>query len=173
MTFVEALGAQNGQTIVEALGGQKGERFEEIMEKKEITISDNPLAALALDFTIADSVDLLGKKASDLQTSMTVDGSGKVTGTSKYVTGYTGFSSKTEEQKGNYAAFHLAVGDLVIGTSVSIKCNGVALDPDGLFVMRFQDGVKSAKAVVTASKDGHESFTRVFDFSDVVRQSAS
>ena len=45
MTFVEALGGHNGQTVVEALGGQKGERFEEIMAKKEITVSDNPLSA--------------------------------------------------------------------------------------------------------------------------------
>ena len=173
MTFVEALGGQNGQTIVEALGGQKGERFEEIMAKKEITVSDNPLAALAMDFDIAVDTDLLGKVVGDLQSNMAVDADGHVTGTSKYVTGYTGYSSKASEKKGNFVAFHVAVGDLVIGTSVNIKCNNVSLDPDGLFVMRFVDGAKKQKAIITASKDGHESFTRMFDFSDVVRQSAS
>lgn len=40
MTFVEALGGQNGQTIVEAMGGSKGDRFEDVMSKKEITVSD-------------------------------------------------------------------------------------------------------------------------------------
>lgn len=173
MTFVEALGGQNGETIIEALGGQKGERLYEVMAKKEITISDNPLAALAMDFDIAADTDLLGKFVTDLQADMAVDGQGKVTGTSKWVTGYTGFSGKKAEQKGNYAAFHISVGDLVIGTSVSVKVNNVSLDPDGLFVMRFKDGVKTGKAIVTAFADGHEPFTRVFDFSDVVRQSAS
>lgn len=40
MTFVEALGGQNGQTIVEAMGGKSGERFEEVMAVKEITVTD-------------------------------------------------------------------------------------------------------------------------------------
>ena len=173
MTFVEALGGQNGQTIVEAMGGQKGERFEEIMAKKEIAVSDNPLAALALDFDIAVDTDLLGKVVGDLQADMAVDGQGHVTGTSKYVTGYTGFSSKKPEQKGNYAAFHISVGNLTIGSGVTVKVNNVPLTDDGLFIMRFVDGSKTQKAMVTASKEGHESFSKLYDFSDVVRQSAN
>lgn len=173
MTFVEALGGQNGQTIVEAMGGSKGDRFEDIMAKKEITVSDNPLAALAMDFDIADSVDLLGKKASDLQTDMAVDGQRKVSGTSKYVTGYTGFSSKTAERKGNYMAFHISVGELVIGTNVTVKANNVTMDPDGLMVIRFKDDIKNGYVYVTASADGHPSVTKIFDLASVVRQAAS
>ena len=172
MTFVEALGGQNGNTIIETLGGQKGNTLDEVMAVKEITVADNPLGALALDFDIGEEVDLLGKVVGDLQSDMTVE-RGNVTGTSKYVTGYTGFSSKKAEQKGNYAAFHISVGDLVIGTSVTVKVNGVALDPDGLFVMRFVDNKKKAIALVTAFKDGHKSVTKEYDFSDVVRQAAS
>ena len=40
MTFVEALGGQNGQTIIEALGGQKGNTLDEVMAVKDITITD-------------------------------------------------------------------------------------------------------------------------------------
>ena len=40
MTFVEALGGQNGQTIIEALGGQKGNTLDEVMAVKNITITD-------------------------------------------------------------------------------------------------------------------------------------
>ena len=173
MTFVEALGGQNGQTIIEALGGQKGNTFDEVMAVKEIEINDNPLAALAMDFDISDSVDLLGKKASDLQEDMAVDGHGKVTGTSLYVTEYTGFSGNPDEQQGNYVAFHISVGELVIGTNVTVKVNNVTLDPDGLFVMIFREGSKNPKAIITASADGHKSFTKIFDFSSVVKEPAS
>ena len=173
MTWVEAIGGKNGQTIIEAMGGKKGERLEDVMLEKEITISNNPLAALAMDFDIADSVDLLGKVASDLQTDMAVDAFGKVTGTSKYVTGYTGFSGKAAERKGNFVALHISVGELVIGTNVTVKINGVTMDPDGLHVMRFKDDSKTPKAIVTASAEGHAAVTKVFDFSAVTRQSAS
>ena len=172
MTYVEALGGKNGQTIIEAMGGKKGERLDSVARRKEISISDNPLAALAMDFDISDSVDLLGKVASDLQENMAVDFAGKVTGTSKYVTGYTGWSGKKSEQKGNYVALHISVGELVIGTNVTVKINGTTMDPDGLHVMRFKDDQKGGLAYVTASADGHESVTKVFDFGGVVKQSA-
>lgn len=174
MTFVEALGGHNGETLMEKLGGHNGDMLHEVMAKKEVTIADNPLAAIAMDFDISDLTDLFGKKASDLQENMAVDNaSGQVTGTSKYVTGYTGFSSKKAEQKGNFCVFHIAVGSLVIGTSVTVKVNGVTLDPDGLFVMRFKDGSKTARAVVTAEKDGHPTYQKEFIFNKVVRQAAS
>lgn len=171
-TIMEALGGYGGQTIVEVLGGQKGETIADVIDSKEVTIVDNPMNAIAMDFNIGSEVDLLGKVVGDLQSDMVVNGNGKVTGTSKYVTGYTGFSSKKSEQKGNYVAFHISVGELVIGTNVTVKVNGVTMDPDGLHVMIFKDDQKSAKAHVTASADGHKSVTKTFDFSDVVRQSA-
>lgn len=172
MTIMEALGGQSGNTIVEVLGGQKGETIADVLNAKEITIADNPMAALAMDFDIGSEVDLLGKVVGDLQSDMAVDAHGKVTGTSKYVTGYTGFSGTKSEQKGNYVAFHISVGELVIGTNVTVKANGVTMDPDGLFVMRFKDDQVSGKAYITASADGHKSVTKIFDFSNVVRQSA-
>lgn len=169
MTFVESLGGHNGQTVFEVLGGHNGDMLHEIMATKEIEIEDNPLSDLAMDFDIGGSVDLLGKVVGDLQSDMRVDGC-KIRGTSKYVTGYTGFSGDTKEQEGNYVAFHISVGDLVIGTSVTVKVNGVTMDPDGLHVMRFRDGSKNPKAIVTAIKDGHTSITKTFDFTSVMRE---
>ena len=171
-TIMEALGGKNGQTIVKALGGKDGQIIADVISSKEITIADNPLAALAMDFDIADSVDLLGKKASDLQEDMAVDVTGKVTGTSKYVTEYTGFSGDPAEQEGNYVAFHISVGELVIGTNVTVKVNGVTMDPDGLHVMIFREGSTHPKATVTASADGHKTITKTFDFSGVVKEPA-
>lgn len=171
-TIMEALGGQGGQTIMEVLGGQGGQTIADVINEKEIDIKDNPLAALAMDFDIPDSIDLLGKVASDLQEDMTVDVAGKVTGTSKYVTGYTGFSGDPAEQEGNYVAFHISVGELVIGTNVTVKVNNVTMDPDGLHVMIFRDSSKNPKAIVEASADGHKTIKKVFDFTEVVRMPA-
>ena len=171
-TIMEALGGKNGQSISEVLGGKNGQTIADVISEKEIDIKDNPLAALAMDFDISDSIDLLGKVASDLQENMIVDATGKVTGTSKYVTGYTGFSGDPAEQEGNYVAFHISVGELVIGTNVTVKVNNVTLDPDGLFVMIFRDGSKNPKAIVEASADGHKTIKKVFDFTKVIRMPA-
>lgn len=171
-TIVEALGGNPGETIVEALGGSNGETISEVIEEKEIIINDNPLAALAMDFDISDSVDLFGKVASDLQSNMAVNSIGKVTGTSKYVTGYTGFSGNPEEQQGNYVAFHISVGNMVIGTDVTVEANGVTMDPDGLYVMIIREGTTHPKAIVKASANGHKTISKVFDFTDVVKEPA-
>ena len=171
-TIMEALGGKGGQTIMEVLGGQGGQTIADVISEKEIDIKDNPLAALAMDFDISDSIDLLGKVASDLQEDMIVNAAGKVTGTSKYVTGYTGFSGDPAEQEGNYVAFHISVGELVIGTNVTVKVNNVTMDPDGLHVMIFRDGSKNPKAIVEASADGHKTIKKVFDFTEVVRMPA-
>lgn len=171
-TIMEALGGNSGQTIMEALGGNSGQTIAEVISEKEIDIKDNPLAALAMDFDISDSIDLLGKVASDLQEDMIVDATGKVTGTSKYVTGYTGFSGDPAEQEGNYVAFHISVGDLVIGTNVTVKVNGVTMDPDGLHVLIFREGSTHPKAIVEASANGHKTISKVFDFTYVVKEPA-
>lgn len=157
---------------MEVLGGGNGQTIADVISEKEIDIKDNPLAALAMDFDIPDSIDLLGKVASDLQEDMFVGVAGKVTGTSKYVTGYTGFSGDPAEQEGNYVAFHISVGELVIGTNVTVKVNNVTMDPDGLHVMIFRDSSKSPKAIVEASADGHKTIKKVFDFTNVVRMPA-
>lgn len=52
--------------------------------------------------------DLLGKKAADLQSNIVVnDKAMNISGTLKHVTGYTGFSSKPDEQSGNYIALNV------------------------------------------------------------------
>ena len=57
---------------------------------------------------ITGNDDLLGKKAADLQSNIVIDNKTMtVSGTLKHVTGYTGFSSKVEEQSGNYIALNI------------------------------------------------------------------
>ena len=84
---------------------------------------------LSVDADIEDSVDLLGKKASDLQKDVFID-DGKVFGTIKYVKGYTGFSGRADEQQGYYLVLHYESEG-----ADSIKVNGVTLDNDGLHIL--------------------------------------
>ena len=84
---------------------------------------------LSVDADIEDSVDLFGKKASDLQKGVFID-DGKVFGTVKYVKDYTGFSGNPKEQQGYYLVLHYECED-----ADSIKVNGVTLDDDGLHIL--------------------------------------
>lgn len=84
---------------------------------------------LSVDADIEDSVDLLGKKASDLQNGVFID-DGKVFGTIKYVNGYEGFSGNPKEQQGYYLVLHYESDG-----ADSIKVNGVTLDDDGLHIL--------------------------------------
>lgn len=109
----------------------------------------NPLDGLTVDFDIASDTDLLGKVVSDLQDSM-VNANGVITGNSHYVTDYTGFSSKTDEQQGNYVALHVSVPGMTIGQDgLAIKVNNSSLDSDGLIVLILKNSTKPIKVVAT------------------------
>lgn len=79
------------------------------------------------------------------------------------MTGYTGFSGKASERKGNYLALHCTAEE---GATITVELiNGtvghpVTLDPDGLIILRIAD--KDTQSVrVVASKDG-ESNTNTY-----------
>ena len=148
------------KNVIIALGGNptKGniaDLLDEFAEAKE------PLFGLKVDAEIADSVDLLGKTASDLQEGITVGKDGKISGKLKYVTGYTGFSGDPDEQKGHYLALHVYVPDVEGVTIVYKGAQTVTLDPDGLHVIIVKNASKTF--TFTASKDGHASVTKTFN----------
>ena len=67
------------------------------------------------------SQTLLGKQVSDLVgEDLAVKADGSVVGTFHYVTGYTEFSSASDEQSGYYFPFHLTK----TGTNMTFKKNG-------------------------------------------------
>ncbi len=78
----------------------------------------------ALAVIPAQSHQMLGKNVSDFVTpETTLDNTGKVTGTLKYVEGFTAFNgSVVEEQSGNYFPFILNT----VGEKMTIKKNGSA-----------------------------------------------
>lgn len=84
-----------------------------------------------------------------------------ITGTLKYVTGYTGFDeSHPELQEGNFIVLKCEsdVEDVTFTVTVT---NPVVLDPDGIIILRIAD--KSTQTItVVASKDGYDPVTKVF-----------
>ena len=72
-------------------------------------MKDEADPALTITVTpITGEDDLLGKKAADLQSNIVInDNTMNISGTLKHVTGYTGFSSKVDEQSGNYIALNV------------------------------------------------------------------
>ena len=134
----------------------------------------NELSGLVVDADIADSVDLLGKTASDLQTGVTVKG-GRIAGTLKYVTGYTGFSGLEEEQSGNYLALHAYIPDIedyTLKVKVSTKAGETTMDDDGLHVLRIRNGVSGLRMTFRASKAGLPDVVRTFDLSGLTLKKA-
>ncbi len=123
----------------------------EIVGSKAAT--DNPLTALAFDVDISDLTDLLGKTIDDFHDDdVEIDGL-NVTGTIKYVTGYTAFSGDPELQHGNYVVLHAAVPD-VAGVTIKVKHTlESTLDADGIVIVHIVD--KNIPVVFTATKEGY------------------
>lgn len=91
-----------------------------------------------------------------------------MTGTLKYVTGYTGFSGATAEQSGNYLALHFSSTNA--GATLKARLFGgdhpdriVTLDSDGILICRITSTDEVIE--VSASVDGGEPTVRAFDLS--------
>ena len=107
------------------------------------------------------SVDLFGKNCEDLQEDIAV-ANGAITGTLKYVTGYTGFSGKAKEQKGNFIAIKVtnsSADEIYAGIAPSVSGKElVKLDPDGIIVIQVNDH-ENQEIRVEVVKDGvHDGF---------------
>lgn len=130
------------------------------------------LTTLSIDSDIAAGTDLLGKSVTDLQSGVTV-GTSQITGTLKYVSGYTGFSGDPAEQEGNFLVLHCEAADEVDSLSVEV-INGtvghpVTLDSDGIAVLRIADKFRQ-KVRFAAYKDS-DTCTRTFDLSGLTLES--
>lgn len=129
---------------------------------------------MTVDANVPASEDLFGKVVSDLQSNVSVGASG-ITGTLKYVSNYTGFSSKTSEQSGNYLAIHCTVPSANDATITVEVVNGTAgertLEADGLIVLRIAD--KTTQSIrVKAKKTGLDTVTKTFNLTGLTLESA-
>lgn len=128
-----------------------------------------PFLSLALDADISPDENLFGKNATALQTDIAVSNDNKVTGTLKYVTGYTGFSGTAAEQEGNYLAVHASAAE---GAEIKALLIGgahgeVTLDDDGIIVVRITSN--SQKLRLTATTD-EGTQTIIYDLSGLTLQ---
>ena len=136
-----------------------------IFDKTKTGTASITVAGLVV--TASTSDDLLGKTASDLQANITLVGD-TVTGTSKYVTGYTGFSDELSEQSGNYIALHLSAtsGDITVTTIGGLN--------DGRTVTIAYTGDDLVTKVVSTNEKlviTNNGVTRIFNLSGLVLQS--
>ena len=116
-----------------------------IITPKQVRSFDKTLIT---DVEIAVDTDLLGKVVGDLQSDIVV-GDDEITGTLKYVTGYTGFSGESELQSGNYLALHITTND---GADISVELIGgmygpVTLDEDGIIILKISNKEQRVKIV--------------------------
>ena len=123
---------------------------------------------------IAADFDLFGKVIGDLQSDIVIGDSG-ITGTLKYVTGYTGFSSDVSMQSGNFLAIKCETPNLSTETITVEVVNGtsgaVTLDDDGVIVLRIAD--KDTQSVrVTATRSGLTTWTKTYSLTGLTVQNA-
>ena len=135
---------------------------------------ENPLKELEVsgDFE-ATTEQLLGKSLSDLQEDVVFNpATGKVSGTLKYVTGYTGFSGNPDEQEGHYLAVKADVDGVSSVTYTTTTYKESTLDSDQILIYRV-DGHDGIPLAVTAAKSGYTPVTQTFDLSGLVLEPAA
>lgn len=107
------------------------------------------------------SVDLFGKNCTDLQEDIAV-ANGAITGTLKYVTGYTGFSGKAKEQKGNFIAIKVtnsSADEIYAGIAPSVSGKElVKLNDDGITVIQVNDHENQEIRVEVVKNGVHDGF---------------
>lgn len=129
-------------------------------------------------------VELFGKLVSDLQDNVVVGDDKHLRGTLRYVEDYTGFSSKPEEQSGNYLAVTLAhnnfdgytsvrmglIPTYISGQPVESTEGLVELidDPDKNMVLLIHDNTQRLNVVLT--KD-HITKQTAYNLSELVLES--
>lgn len=143
-------GSSNGKTVAEQIDN--------------ITAYKAPLFNLKVDADIAATVDLFGKKITDLQSDVYVAGD-MVHGIAKHVTGYTGFSGNVNEQSGYYVALRAYVPNIEDVTITFKGAQEVVLDSDGIIVVKIKPNCRPIS--FTASKTGYVSATKTFTFKGI------
>ena len=105
---------------------------------------------------VPEGIDLLGANLDDLQSDIVI-GDDTISGVLNFVSDYSGFSSKEEEQSGNYLALHITVpqyDDAVITVELIGGSLGkpVTLDEDKTIILRITDPDNQSVKIV-ATKD--------------------
>ena len=95
---------------------------------------------MSVSSDIDPAENLLGLTVGDLEEDVNAS-DGVISGTLKYVSGYTGFSGDPDEQAGNYLALVIeaADGDTITAELTNGNHGPVTLDADGILIARISD----------------------------------
>ena len=107
--------------------------------------------------------NLFGKTVNELQENVVV-GEDAITGTLKYVSGYTGFSSVVSEQAGNYLALRIDTDEPEVLTTVELvggTKGPVVLDDDMNIVLLIKD--KNSQSIKVTMETDEDSLTKTYD----------
>lgn len=114
----------------------------------------------------------MGKTVNELQSDIVINDN-SITGTLKYVTGYTGFNeSVPDEQKGNYLALKIDVTPKDAVTTVELvggTKGPVELDEDMNIVLLIKN--KDTQSVKVISKKDTNSVTKTYSLKGLVLES--
>lgn len=116
-------------------------------------------------------VTLFGKSVSDLQTDIEITDD-IITGTLKYVTDYTEFSSEVSEQSGNYLALKIATDPEDATTTVELvggTKGPVTLDDDRNIVLLIRN--KDTQSIKIISSKDEETVTKTYSLSGLILES--
>ena len=135
----------------------------------------DPALSIAVS-PITGNTDLLGKKASDLQSNIVInDTTMSISGTLKHVTGYTGFSSNVDEQSGNYIALNVDP-EAGFPESMTVEVKNGTSGPskitaeDHQVVLKIKDTATQG-IIIKATNNGSE-VTKEYNFVGLTLQSA-
>lgn len=109
--------------------------------------------------------NLFGKTVNELQENVVI-GEDAITGTLKYVSGYTGFSSVISEQAGNYLALRIDTDEPEALTTVELvggTKGPVVLDDDMNIVLLIKD--KNSQSIKVTMETDEDSLTKTYDLS--------
>ena len=125
-----------------------------------------------MDVNIPDGVDLLGKELTDLQSGVSL-GTQDITGTLKYITGWTAFSGNPAEQSGNYIALHIDTdteADKITVQIIGGDHGPVELDSDRTCILRIKN--RNQKIKIVATKSGYPVSEKVYTLGGLTLEKA-
>ena len=152
-------------------------KYEYLVETRCSAALTEPFSAIALEILYGLMLNVeptalatvrYGKAVSDLQKDVIVHDEW-ISGTLKYVTGYTGFSGDVEEQSGNYLALDFTFTDGATATAQLINAKSIKgpvdITAEPFAVIRVTNP-RTQKLVITVTKAG-ETVTRTLSFSSL------
>lgn len=157
-------------------------KYEYLVETRCSAALTEPFSAIALEILYglmlnveptAQGTERYGKYVSDLQKDIIVHDEW-ISGTLKYVTGYTGFSGDVDEQSGNYLALDVNFTDGATATAQLVNAKTtkgpVDITAEPFLVIRVTNP-RTQKLIVTVTKSG-ETVTRTLNFSSLKLEQA-